>query len=120
MKHIATQHIINQYPVSLYLCEPIATCHDEEVYEHGKYYVTCGGEGHYFMKEFEALDAFSTLVNHQQSQVYDMYQIYKLRHSDTLYAIKERKIYKWDVIARQWQRCKGKVRDIKKHCDLIN
>lgn len=50
----------------------------------------------------------------------NQHEIYKLRHSDTLYAISGRKIYKWDVIARQWQRCKGKVRDIKKHCDLIS
>lgn len=68
MRHIATQHISKQYPVSFYLCEPIAAYHDSEVYEHGKYYVTCGGEGNYFMKEQEALDAFATLVKHQQSQ----------------------------------------------------
>lgn len=50
----------------------------------------------------------------------NQHEIYKLRHSDTLYAISGRKIYKWDVITRQWQRCKGKVRDIRKHCDRIS
>lgn len=53
-------------------------------------------------------------------QTLEQTTIYKLRHSETLYAIQGRKIYKWDVIARQWQRCKGKVKDIKKHCDVIS
>lgn len=65
MKHIATQNIAKQYPVSLYMCEPISIVGFEVEYEHGKWYVTCGGEGHYFMDMEEAVAAFEKLVKHQ-------------------------------------------------------
>lgn len=65
MRHIATQHIAKQYPVSLYECEPEAIIHDEVQYQHGRWYVVCGGEGHYFLDMNEATQAFDTLVKHQ-------------------------------------------------------
>lgn len=63
MRHIATQNIPNYYPVTMFECGPIAVVHDEVQYEHGRWYVECGGEGSYFMGMKEACDAFAKLVN---------------------------------------------------------
>lgn len=63
MKHIATQHVKGYYPVTLSECPPLAVIHDEVQYDQGRWYVECGGEGHYFMDSNEAVTAFINLVN---------------------------------------------------------
>lgn len=63
MRQIAQQNIANYYPVTLSICEPIQVNHEEEVFEHGKWYVGCGGEGHYTNSMKEACEWFSKLVN---------------------------------------------------------
>lgn len=62
MKHIATQHISNYYPVEMFECLPVSVVHDETIYDYGRWYVSCGGEGCYSNSMREACEIFGKLV----------------------------------------------------------
>lgn len=63
MKHVATQHISKYYPVEMFECEPIGHTVEGLQYEHGQWYVRCGGEGHYTDDMKVACEMFGKLVN---------------------------------------------------------
>lgn len=62
MRHVATQHVRKYYPVTMYECEPTGRTIEGHTYEHGQWYIECGGEGHYSNSMKEACEIFGKLV----------------------------------------------------------
>lgn len=58
MRQVIAARIPKYYDVIMYECQPIDIIHDEYVYEFGRWYVTCGGEGEYFNSNREACAYF--------------------------------------------------------------